>query len=483
MAAPRDTEPRPGQFHADRPTDLRRPNPWHRLAYIIEALPAGLEELARDLHVGPDARVLDYGCADQPYRRFFPPTIDYVGADLPGNPQADVALRPDGSVPVDDASVDAVLSTQVLEHVEDPGLYLAECARVLRPGGRLLLSTHGIMVYHPDPVDLWRWTGEGLQRAVRDAGLEVERVEGIMGLGATGLQLVQDAYYWRLPAPLRPAFAFVVQLLARLADRLETREARRLNALVFALVARKPVPLAAPQLLQAFADAYPTATFVEIGSNDGEQHDHLRPLILARDWTGVMVEPVPYVFERLRHNYGHVAGVALENAAIGPADGEVPFYHLVDAAPEERASLPDWYDGIGSLSKDFVLGHAKHMPDLEERIVCRQVPALTFESLCDRHGLDHVDLLVVDAEGSDWEILRRIDFERRRPHLVIYEHFHLPPADRAAARAHLAALGYDTMEEGFDTFCLHAGADAAVREAWSGLTPGVPGVYVEDEAR
>ena len=55
-------------------------------------------------------------------------------------------------------SFDAVLSTQVLEHVADPGALPAERFRVLRPGGRLLLSTHGIFVYHPDPDDYWRWT-------------------------------------------------------------------------------------------------------------------------------------------------------------------------------------------------------------------------------------------------------------------------------------------------------------------------------------
>ncbi len=82
-----------------------------------------------------------------------------------------------------------VLSTQVLEHVDRPGLYLAECHRVLRPGGRMLLSTHGIMVFHPDPVDYWRWTCDGLQRAVRDAGFEIVRFEGIVGLAATGIQL------------------------------------------------------------------------------------------------------------------------------------------------------------------------------------------------------------------------------------------------------------------------------------------------------
>jgi SAM-dependent methyltransferase len=228
------------RFHEDRPTDLRTPSPWHRLSYIIRALPAGLEELAGDLRVPPDGRVLDYGCADQPYRRFFPPSVDYVGADLPGNPLATVEIQPDGTVREPDASFDALLSTQVLEHVQDPSVYLSECARVLRRGGRMLLSTHGIMVYHPDPVDYWRWTAAGLRRAVETAGFEVERLEGIMGLTATGLQLVQDGLWWRTPARLRPLLARLVQALIGVADRAARPEDRRIDALVFALVARKP---------------------------------------------------------------------------------------------------------------------------------------------------------------------------------------------------------------------------------------------------
>lgn len=227
-------------FHAERPSDLRRAMPWHRLAYIVRALPAGLEPLAAELRVPAAGRVLDYGCADVPYRGWFPPGADYVAADLPGNPDATLELRGDGTVPLADESVDAVLSTQVLEHVTDPARYLAECLRVLRPGGRMLLSTHGLMVYHPDPDDYWRWTGAGLRRAVREAGFEVVRFEGIMGLAASALQLLQDALYHRLPRPLRPALALVLQSLAALADRFERRDARAMNALVFALVAEKP---------------------------------------------------------------------------------------------------------------------------------------------------------------------------------------------------------------------------------------------------
>lgn len=219
---------------------MRRSPAWHPLAHIIKLLPLSLAELARELDTSSGMRVLDYGCADLPYRHFFPADADYLAADLPGNPQATLDIDSDGSVAVDDASVDVVLSTQVLEHVGDPQAYLAECARVLRPGGQLLLSTHGIMVYHPDPDDYWRWTCAGLRRAVESAGLEVQRFEGVMGLGASGLQLFQDAVYGRLPRRLRAPFALVLQRLIALVDRLERRESKRKNALVFGLVARRP---------------------------------------------------------------------------------------------------------------------------------------------------------------------------------------------------------------------------------------------------
>ena len=226
-------------FQPDR-GDVRSLRRSHRLAYIIRELPARLEALSHELNCPPQGRVLDYGCADIPYRRFFPPSVDYIAADIPGNPDATLMINPDGTVPVPDDHVDVVLSTQVLEHVKDPALYLAECHRMLRPGGRLLLSTHGFMVYHPDPVDLWRWTSAGLQEAVNRSGLETLRCEGIMGLSATGLQFLQDGFFYRLPVRIRPAFAYVMQALIAVVDRYERPDARELNALVFAVLAEKP---------------------------------------------------------------------------------------------------------------------------------------------------------------------------------------------------------------------------------------------------
>jgi SAM-dependent methyltransferase len=233
-AAPRFVEDRPADIHDERP------KPWHRYAYHVRELPRAIARLVPELRVGPEDRVLDYGCGVVAYRHLFPAAARYEAADLPGNPRATLDLDPDGTPPVEDGRFDAVFSTQVLEHVSDPALYLSECFRVLRPGGRLLLSTHGTFVYHPDPDDYWRWTCAGLQKAVRDAGFEVVRFEGVIGGLPTGLQLVQDSIYWKIPRFLQPLLATVVQALMALTDRLHSAGSRALNAQVYVLVAEKP---------------------------------------------------------------------------------------------------------------------------------------------------------------------------------------------------------------------------------------------------
>ena len=239
--------------------------------------------------------------------------------------------------------------------------------------------------------------------------------------------------------------------------------------------------LAGPKLLRAFAHAHPTAFFVEVGANDGDQHDHLRPFLDAGDWRGIMVEPVPYVFARLQANYGDRPGITLENAAIADRDGELPFYHLAQAEDPTAAGLPRWYDGIGSFSREAVVNHAGLLPGLEDRLVCVGVPCLTFSSLCAKHGVDRVDLLIVDTEGYDDQILHSLDWDVHRPRMVVYEHYHLSPADRAGVRELLSAHGYGLLEEGFDTWCLHTGTDDLLTRRFASLRPGVPAASVHQD--
>ena len=113
--------------------------------------------------------VLDVGCGDRPYEALWSAAASVVGFDVPGNPHADLHGSID-ALPVDDASFDVVLCLQVLEHIPDPAAAVHELRRVVRPGGRVLASTHGIYPFHPNPDDLWRWTHTGLERLFRENG-------------------------------------------------------------------------------------------------------------------------------------------------------------------------------------------------------------------------------------------------------------------------------------------------------------------------
>lgn len=207
--------------------------------YVVVRLEETVAELARVNSIGP-ARVLDYGCALRPYRGLFGSGVTYVGADLKGNALADIVLKPDGSVPEPDHSFDLVLSTQVLEHVSDPAGYLLECFRVLRPGGSLVLTTHGLMYWHPDPHDFWRWTPEGLVKLVAEAGFAVSETRGVLGLASASLQLLQDSTARHLPRGLRQIYVAVMQQLVALADRQYSSETRARDALVLAISATRP---------------------------------------------------------------------------------------------------------------------------------------------------------------------------------------------------------------------------------------------------
>lgn len=240
--------------------------------------------------------------------------------------------------------------------------------------------------------------------------------------------------------------------------------------------------MAGPRLLRAFARAYPDAFFIEIGSNDGKQHDHLRPFVLEGNWRGLMVEPVPYIFERLERNYARVDRVTPVNPAVAAHAGELPFFHLIPFEEKPRADLPDWYDGIGSFLKESVLRHRREIPDIEERLVERRVRAITFDALCKRHDVGAVDLLLIDTEGYDWEILKSIDLDRHQPRLVIYEHYHLDSADQAQCLARMEGFGFETMQEGFDTFCLKPATDK-LTDRWRRLKPAVRPLFAYEEER
>lgn len=151
----------------------RLPKWLHRHILYFEALiDDEVNRLAVELPAG--ARVLDAGAGESRHRPFFPKQR-YVAADLA---VGDAAWNYAGldalcdleSLPFRCASFDAALNIVTLEHVRRPEAVLAEIARVLAPGGRLLLIAPQDWEVHQAPHDYFRYTRYGLRDLLVRAG-------------------------------------------------------------------------------------------------------------------------------------------------------------------------------------------------------------------------------------------------------------------------------------------------------------------------
>ena len=114
-------------------------------------------------------RILDVGCGLKPYQSLFP-GCTYVGLEIERQEKclgtiADYYYK-GGVLPFQDEEFDSLLSSQVLEHVEDSDQFLQEANRVLRKGGSLLLTVPFIWDEHEQPFDYRRYSSFGLVAAL-----------------------------------------------------------------------------------------------------------------------------------------------------------------------------------------------------------------------------------------------------------------------------------------------------------------------------
>jgi len=222
--------------------DRLSPNVFHtRYVHLTKLRDATIKTI-NELTAGNNNLLLvDFGCGDMPYRSVIEPKVGkYLGVDLEMNAKAEHHIGFDSKTTLPDNYADIVLSNQVLEHVDTPSGYLQEAYRILKPGGTIILTTHGYWFYHPTPNDYWRWTSAGLRKIVEAEGFEINSFHGIMGLAASGLQLLQDAIGIKLPKFLLPPFAFVMQGMIALFDKLNSQSQRDRDASLYIVIAQKP---------------------------------------------------------------------------------------------------------------------------------------------------------------------------------------------------------------------------------------------------
>jgi len=159
---------------------------------------------------------------------------------------------------------------------------------------------------------------------------------------------------------------------------------------------------------------------IVIGANNGNIKDFLTDYLYNENVKGVLVEPVRYLFIDLQEKYKQNTGLYFENSAIYKRNGRINMYRV-----NNSEHLPDWTQGLGSLSRKVIDYHAAEIENLNSHIVKEQVKCISFAHLIKKYNLTTVNILQIDTEGLDFEIIGLIDFNTLRPDIIIFEFMHL----------------------------------------------------------
>jgi hypothetical protein len=146
--------------------------------------PSSFREMGRAIqkYLGPrrgeKLEILDVGSmsvnANYPhtYRELMSPNWVYTGCDIAPGKNVDLVQLAPYRIREEDGLYDAVISGQCLEHVQAPWMLVREMARMLKPGGLLLITAPWNFPIHRYPLDCWRILPDGMNSLMADAGLE-----------------------------------------------------------------------------------------------------------------------------------------------------------------------------------------------------------------------------------------------------------------------------------------------------------------------
>ncbi len=206
-----------------------------------------------------ESYVLDAGAGQSPYKPFLK-QHKYIAVDATwGDDTWDYShldlICDLGKLPFSDNKFDAIICTQVIEHVKEPQLVLDEAFRALKPGGVIYLSAPQGWGVHQPPHDYFRFTCYGLQHLFDQSGfnqIDISPSCGYFGYLANRLTVFPKTLFWQIrsrwirlimfPLELLSYFLFVLifPFILTAMDSLDRQQDFTLNYLVKGMKPDKP---------------------------------------------------------------------------------------------------------------------------------------------------------------------------------------------------------------------------------------------------
>jgi FkbM family methyltransferase len=196
--------------------------------------------------------------------------------------------------------------------------------------------------------------------------------------------------------------------------------------------------------LDSLLEGAPPLKFVQIGANDGVRFDSLYSIVTARRCSGIVVEPLPDLYQRLQANYADYPGIVPVNVAIHERECSLPLYRV---RPASIGRYEGWATGIASFDREHLIRHGIQSED----VIAQDVACVPLMTLLAQTGMLDANLLQIDTEGYDAEIIKMIEFAAFRPRLIKYEHKNMTDTARGEITGLLLMNGYLTTTEATDT--------------------------------
>lgn len=177
---------------------------------------------------------------------------------------------------------------------------------------------------------------------------------------------------------------------------------------------------------------------VQVGAFDGQTSSPISRLLSHPHSRAFLVEPQPVACSLLSEKFKHNPRITIIEAAIAPISGSTLLYMPIGQSHSQLSSLSSSHLPLQSLAANAI-----------------KVTALSAEDLVRQNGIDRIDLLQIDAEGSDWSILQQFLTLGFQPKVINLETFHLSKTDRLQLSNKLQAMDYLLVDHNLDTMAVH----------------------------
>ena len=137
----------------------------------------------------------------------------------------------------------------------------------------------------------------------------------------------------------------------------------------------------------------------------------------------LLVEPVPHNVVEIKKNLNNLEGITIEQVALSDKNETRHFYFVKNTSIHKLKK--HWSSGIGSFNKQHILDHkSKRFKVEEEDIEKVSINTIRFKDIVKKHQIKQINKLLIDIEGSEYEILNDIDFNSLNIKEILFEYKH-----------------------------------------------------------